>query len=247
MNNIFSIPKMKIIVISSVILVVLALVFVVISCVNFDRLNSEPDKDETDGAVDVMATPDEEQNEPEPEPEPIIPEDEMGLVYENHGNAATIIGIGTCKKINIEIPEKSPDGLTVTAIATGAFEGCDKIQQIIIPATVKSIGTGAFVGCSSLSSISVNTNNTVYCSVGSVLFSKDKTELICYPSRRVGSSYLLSTNVTDIAPYAFDGVSLLTKILYRGGIRDFQEINIGTGNQIFDKIPMEFNYNAQKP
>ena len=80
-----------------------------------------------------------------------------------------------------------------------------------------------------------------------MLFSKDKTELICYPARRVGNSYLLSTNVTDIAPYAFDGVALLSKLLYRGSITQFQKINIGTGNSVFDTLPMEFNYNAQKP
>lgn len=247
MNNLFSIPKMKLVVISASVLVVLSIIIVVVSCLNIEK--------EEDNAIDVMGTPQDvteetvtEAEEPtESETEPPLPEDENGLAFERNGNSCTIIGIGTCKETKLDIPEKSPDGLTVTAIATGAFEGCEKIREISIPSTVKSIGTGAFVGCSSLSSFSVSPNNTEYCSVGSVLFSKDKTVLVCYPARRVGVNYLLSTNVTEISPYAFDGVVLLSKLLYRGTISQYQKIDIGTGNSIFIKMPIEFNYNAQKP
>ena len=134
----------------------------------------------------------------------------------------------------------------MVAISTGAFENCNAIVSIHIPSSVRDIGTGAFVGCKSLASFTVDSTNTEYCSVGSVLFSKDKTELVCYPAKRVGQNYLLSTNVTRIAPYAFDSVSSLSKLLYRGSISQFQGITIGTGNNIFTKMPIEFNYNALK-
>lgn len=248
MNKLFNIPKMKIVVISAAIIVVLSITTVAVVCMNLEAIGRDDES-----VADAMAQVSESESDaltetlpPETETEPPR-DDESGLLYQNNGNGTcTVVGIGTCKKTEIYLPEKSPEGLKVVAISTGAFENCSKIESIYIPATIREIGTGAFVGCRSLSSFSVESTNTEYCSVGNVLFSKDKTELICYPAKRVGASYLLSTNVTTIAPYAFDSVSTLTKLLYRGTISQFQNIQIGTGNSIFSKMPIEFNYNAAK-
>ena len=241
---------MKIVVISASVVVLLAIVTVAVVCMNIETLENGNDSE----TVDVMATLDVDMTgEPVTSESEIatetekIPYDEEGLLYQDNGNGTcTIVGIGTCIKTDLEIPEQSPTGLRVCAISTGAFENCRKIESIFIPAGVRDIGTGAFVGCTSLSSFSVDSTNTEYCSVGSVLFSKDKTELICYPASRVGASYLLSTNVTKLAPYAFDSVSTLTKLLYRGTISQFQNITVGSGNGIFTRMPIEFNYNAAK-
>jgi len=249
MNNLFKVPKMKIVVISASIVVLLAVVVISVACMNF-KGDDDPES-ESESDVAVMATLSEEtepesESESETETEP-IPFDEAGLLFEKNGvGSCTVVGIGTCTKTVISIPEKSPDGLTVTAIATGAFEDCSKIIQIGIPSTVKSIGTGAFVGCRSLTAFVVDSTNTSYCAVGCVLFTKDKTELICYPARRTGASYHLSTNITSIAPYAFEGVSVLEKLIYSGSINRFQEISIGTGNSAFTQMPIEFNYQAKK-
>lgn len=254
MNKLFHIPKMKIVVVSATVIVLLAIITVTVVCLNVEQNdNNEEGGDITDVMADPQESDTEDMSTQQTEPivtEPVterIPYDEEGLLYQNNGNGTcTIIGLGTCLETEIRIPEKSPDDLKVVAISTGAFENCSKIVSIYIPSTVKTIGTGAFVGCVSLSSISVDSTNTEFCSVGSVLFSKDKTELICYPAKRVGSSYLLSTNVMKLSPYAFDSVSTLSKILYRGTIDQFQKIQIGIGNNVFNKMPIEFNYNAAK-
>ena len=248
MNKLFDIPKMKIVVISAAVIVTLSVITVTVAC-----LKANETKKDDDDTVNAMVSADESKTEPPETTEPVetetekIPDDEGGLLYQNNGNGTcTIVGIGTCTKTELSLPEKSPEGLRVVAISTGAFENCSKIVSIHIPASVRDIGTGAFVGCKSLSSFTVDTTNTEYCSVGSVLFSKDKTELVCYPAKRVGQNYLLSTNVTRISPYAFDSVSTLEKLLYRGTISQYQNITIGTGNTIFTKMPIEFNYNALK-
>lgn len=254
MNKLFHIPKMKIVVVSASVIVLLAIITVTVVCLNVEHNgNMEEDGDITDVMADPQESKLEESLTQESEATVSetttedIPCDEKGLIYQSNGNGTcAIVGIGTCTKTTVEIPEKSPDGLKVVAISTGAFENCKKIEAISIPSTVKTIGTGAFVGCSSLSSISVDSTNTDFCSVGSVLFSKDKTELICYPAKRVGASYLLSTNVTKLAPYAFDSVSTLSKLLYRGTIDQFQKMQIGIGNTVFNKMPIEFNYNGAK-
>ena len=248
MNKLFDIPKMKIVVVSAALIVTLSVITVTVAC-----LKANETKKDDDDTVNAMVSADESETEPPETTEPVetetekIPDDEEGLLYQNNGNGTcTIVGIGTCTKTELSLPEQSPEGLRVVAISTGAFENCSKIVSIHIPASVRDIGTGAFVGCKSLSSFTVDTTNTEYCSVGSVLFSKDKTELVCYPAKRVGQNYLLSTNVTRISPYAFDSVSTLEKLLYRGTISQYQNITIGTGNTIFTKMPIEFNYNALK-
>ena len=248
MNKLFDIPKMKIVVVSAAVIVTLSVITVTVAC-----LKANETKKDDDDTVNAMVSAGESESEPPETTEPFetetekIPDDEEGLLYQNNGNGTcTIVGIGTCTKTELSLPDKSPEGLRVVAISTGAFENCSKIVSIHIPASVRDIGTGAFVGCKSLSSFTVDTTNTEYCSVGSVLFSKDKTELVCYPAKRVGQNYLLSTNVTRISPYAFDSVSTLEKLLYRGTISQYQNITIGTGNSIFTKMPIEFNYNALK-
>ena len=255
MNNLFSIPKMKIVVISGVIVAALAVVVIAVACLNVGNDEEPPIYED---AQNVMATPDEtesesvseseseSESETEPETDP-IPYDEMGLLFEKTGNdTCAVAGIGTCTKTVIEIPEVSPDGLRVTSIAMGAFEGCSRLVQIGIPSGVKSIGTGAFVGCTSLTAFVVDTTNTSYCAVEGVLFSKDKTVLVSYPAKKVGARYILSTNVTEIAPYAFESVDVLEKFLYTGTVSRYMEIKIGVGNVKFTEMPIEFNYKTGK-
>ena len=88
-------------------------------------------------------------------------------------------------------------------------------------------------------------NNTVRYG-GGVLFSYDKTELICYPAAKIGEKYLLSTNVKKIAPYAFYGVINLKAILYQGSAAKYQSIEIGIENQTFTSLPVTCNYKGAK-
>lgn len=165
------------------------------------------------------------------------------LLFEaKRDGTCTVIGIGSIRGSSLVIPETSPDGDTVTAIADGAFEGCDFLELISIPSTIKEIGNGAFVDCPALISFSVSSANTKYCAVDGVLFSKDKTAIICYPANKADTSYLLSSNVNSVAPYAFDGTRNLSSILYRGSAADFQNIVIGTGNSTFTSLSLTCNY-----
>ena len=176
-------------------------------------------------------------------PETQAPTDEAGLDYVSRGDGTcSIVGIGSCTKTELDIPLKSPTGDKVTKIHEGAFADCAFLVSISIPSTVKTIGTGAFRGCTKLVAINVNTDNTVYCSVGGVLFSKDKSVLVCYPMSRQGQSYLLSTGVRAISAYAFEGVVNLKKILYEGNIAKFQTIDILIGNDSMVALPITCNY-----
>ena len=175
--------------------------------------------------------------------EPVIYTDARGLLFVSNGDGTcSISGMGTCTQSELEIPQKSPNGDTVIKIDEQAFKNCTSLLTVSIPSSVKAIGTGAFRGCSELVAINVSSDNSVYCSVGGVIFSKEKTVLVCYPINRAGYSYLLPSSVGAINSYAFEGVRNLEKLLYEENVSSFQKINILMGNEVLDTMSITCNY-----
>lgn len=210
-------------------------------------ITSESESDTTGpqgAAIDSTAEASSESYSDESET-PQIPTDVSGLEYRSNGDGTcSIIGIGTCEAVEIKIPAKSPSGETVTSIGDRAFEDCYEIMTVSIPATVKTIGTGAFRGCGGLSLITVDALNPSFCSVEGVLYSKDKSVILCYPQSRAGSRYLIPTSVKTVSAYAFENVLNLKGILYEGSIVKFQSIDVLAGNEKFSSLSITCNYSA---
>ena len=237
MLTVFERPKLKIVIIAVACLLVLTTILVVVACVN-----ARSDDEKTVDAFVEKTNSNSEATTITPS-EPTIYDH---LIFEANSDGCTLVAVSNFPDTILSIPEKCPHGDSVTEIGDYAFEGCSKLLEINLPATVKSIGNGSFVGCSSLVAINVDSSNPKFCSVGGVLFSRDRTKLICYPAAKVGTRYLLSTNVKEIAPYAFDGVSNLKAILYEGSTAKYQSIEIGSGNRIFTSLPVTCNYSGAK-
>lgn len=83
-----------------------------------------------------------------------------------------------------------------------------KNPKIYIPASVEKISHGLTY----LKSIEVSENNPYFSSLDGVLFNKQKTKLIVYPSYKNSESYTVPESVTEIDNSAFAGCASLQKI-----------------------------------
>lgn len=105
---------------------------------------------------------------------------------------------------------------TVT-ITSGAFEKCHSLNSVTIPDTVAVIEASALNSCTR---IIVSENNPYYSSdENGVLFNKDKTALIKYPSKSTNTSYRIPNCITDIGNFAFSGCKNLESISFEQGSR----------------------------
>jgi hypothetical protein len=106
---------------------------------------------------------------------------------------------------------------SVTDIGYRAFLET-QLTNIMVPDSVTNIGFEAFEYCSNLKAITVDSNNTVYSSLGGVLFDKNQSTLIQYPPG-AGGAYTIPDGVTRVGEEAFDGCSNLTKLTIPGSVR----------------------------
>ena len=109
----------------------------------------------------------------------------------------------------------------VTGISWAAFINCVELTKVRLPKTIIRIINrtypddpsleGAvspdcknpFDGCTNLEYIEVDEENPSFCSVDGILFSKDKTELYCYPAGAKRDTYIVPDGVTFIGGDAF--------------------------------------------
>ena len=142
----------------------------------------------------------------------------------------TLVGIGGCTDACVVIPEYSPAGDRVTAVAARALYGQKQINAIQIPATVEHIGVLAFANCPNLVYISVSDQNEDYCDIDGILYTSDGRELLLYPPMRAGASVTISLVTTEIAEMAFYNCAYLSHVYYTGSPEAWERISIGAKN-----------------
>ena len=106
---------------------------------------------------DVLTQP--ETTDTVPDTEGVVTE---SLIYVSHGDGTCSVkassGFGEKQEdVHLVIPEVSPQGDTVTAVAEYGFIWKTGIQTVILPGSVERIGQWAFAGCSALESVTLPT------------------------------------------------------------------------------------------
>ncbi|MBE6533657.1 MAG: hypothetical protein E7678_01615 [Ruminococcaceae bacterium] len=174
------------------------------------------------------------------------PNSPYSLEFESLGSGTCAVSsIGNFNERDLKIPQKSPQGEIIVEIKDNAFKGCSTIESITIPSSIERIGNEAFRGCSSLIYINVDMNNENFTSIDGVLFSKNKTRLICYPPQKSDVKYYLNSNVKTIDNYAFEGAKNITVILYSKSTSNFESISMGKGNDVLHTLPITCNYTGE--
>ena len=155
------------------------------------------------------------------------------------GNNVANIGNSTfynCSSLtDLEIPD------SVISIGEFAFYG-SHFGDIFIPERVNYIGRGALTSWYSPAKITVDESNLHYSSDEyGVLYNKDKTELIRYPTGNPRSSFSIPNTVQIVADYAFFGSDYLTVIEFSDTVKCIGEysfygcevlINVFLGNGV---------------
>ena len=109
----------------------------------------------------------------------------------------TVNGFNSCPNLSgIILPE------SVEKIDSFAFAGCKAISSLRIPSLVKEIDGSCFADCN-ISSFDVDENNPYYSAIDGVIFSKDLSTLVAFPTAYSNKHYVvpLGTKVIGFAAF----------------------------------------------
>lgn len=109
----------------------------------------------------------------------------------------TLRGVMNCPNLKeLKIPQ------SVENIESFAFSGCSSIQNIRIPKNVKKIDGSSFAGCR-ISKFELDSENPYFVEIDGVIFSKDLTRLVAFPSYYPHTKYIIPRTTKVIGWGAF--------------------------------------------
>ena len=100
---------------------------------------------------------------------------------------------------------------TVTAMAASTFYKCTALVTVNLPASFTTIGASDFGFCTALTTINVDANNLTYSSADGVLYTKDGTGLVQFPSGKA-TTFVVPATVDSLAFNSFLSNTSLTAI-----------------------------------
>lgn len=109
----------------------------------------------------------------------------------------TVGGFCACPNLtDLVLPEGLED------ITDNAFTGCDDIKQIHIPSSVKYLYGGSFAGCN-IKAYEIAEDNPYFVAIDGVVFTKDLTKLVAFPSSSPHQEYVVPETTKIIGDEAF--------------------------------------------
>ena len=159
-----------------------------------------------------------------------------------------------------------PDSLE--SIGEYAFAFDKGLKTVTIGKNLTEIGLAAFTGCYSLEAFNVSADNTAFCSVDGVLYSKDRKELVLYPAGKEDTEFeipagtetlcaaafaecdnltkvTIPTSVTEIGEAVFNGMDALTDVYYLGTQAEWENITMGDSNTSLRDVTMHYAVGGQ--
>ena len=129
----------------------------------------------------------------------------------------------------------------LTAISQQMFSNCSSLTKIDIPENVAQIGVMSFYECRNLTAINVDSANPVYMSLDGVLYSKDKTVLVKYPSAKTNVTF--PDTVIEFADYSFENCTGVSEVILNDGFVKIGDLAfVGCTNLKEVTIPTSVTY-----
>lgn len=149
-----------------------------------------------------------------------------------HDNTVCIEDCSSEEK-NLVIPD-TIDGIAVTELGKLAF-GNDigkPYETITLPASIEYISSdNPFSVCDSLTEVIVDSSNENYIAEDGVLFTKDKSKLVCYPQKKTGSSYSIPEGVSVLGEASIYNTQL-SKITFPSTLTEIQYYALGNNSKL---------------
>lgn len=118
---------------------------------------------------------------------------------------------------------KLPKNLEI--IGPDAFNNCTSLEEITIPASVYFIDRVPFRGSENIKSYNVDSSNKNFTSVNGVLYNKQKTTIVRYPSSSTATEFTIGKDVKEIYNGAFEGSKNIKKFKVEKGNTNFVTVN----------------------
>ena len=159
-----------------------------------------------------------------------------------------------------EVAEIDLSHTQVETIGSDAFSGCRKVATVKLPATLEKMGKdvkttvgegentqtvtyteNVFAGCDALENIYVDEANPNFKDVDGILFTKDGTKLIRYPTARPAEHYDIPEGVETIASQAFmqtyRGKSVLSTVSFPATLKSIESLAFRQSNLTSVTLP----------
>ena len=146
-------------------------------------------------------------------------------VSDNLKSYGEIAFFGCVKLQNFRFPK------SLTTIGCATFTNCQSLTEINIHNNITTIAKGAFSHCKNLTTINVSSENANYSAQDGVLYNKDGSCLLVYPSGKQDTSFVIPSSVTHINDQAFYGAIHIKEITIPSSIEDI-------GLSAFSECPM---------
>lgn len=102
------------------------------------------------------------------------------------------------------------------------FYNCDSLKSILLPASVNKIDGSAFANCIQFTEINVSATNSNYKVEDGILYNKNGTKLVLYPSGRKDTSYSVKSGINKIGSGAFYAATALEQVILPNTLNEIE-------------------------